>query len=182
MPSGMVYTTRNSYVPLRTAEVTVAEVPLDSTTPGGTLWDMTSRDVYEMVVEDNNVSIYFAGEMTDNAVSTAHIWGKSVGTNDPAEKIAEVSLGSGSAVFKGRLPGSAPGVTIDSSTYLMVDGLVLDPTDSFHVRDVSVSDVSTNRAAKLSFNVAGLKFLLVEFTKVAGANFPTRITPYARFW
>ena len=170
----MLHTFQSAYVPLRSAEVTSDDTPIDGTTA----WDLTSKDCYELDPAYNGICIMFAGEMTDGAQTTCHIHGQSI--NGPAEKIAEISLTAGTVYFKGRVPKGT--TDIDSTTYLHIDTIAADTTNDFHIRDTDYFDSGNNRVAKFKFDTTGLKFLLCEFTQVAGANEPTRITPYARFW
>lgn len=174
-----LHTIQTSYVPLRSAEVTAGESPLDGTTTGSTLWDLTSHDCFELDPAFNGICMYFAAEAADGNTSTAHIWGRDK-HNGPAEKIAEISLTAGVVYWNGRLPGATSNT--DGTTYLIMDTIAVDATNEFHVKDVDVFDSGNNRQAKLTFDTTGLKFILVEFTEVAGAGEPTRITPYARFF
>ena len=172
----MLHTIQTSYVHLRSSEVTAGESPLDSTT----LWELTSQDCFELDPAFNGICMYFAGEATDGAKSTAHIWGRDGAGNGPAEKIAEISLTFGSGYFFGKLPKTT--TAYEGSAYAMVDTITLDTTNELHVRDIDFFDDGNNRQCKLTFDTTGLKFVLVEFTQAGAANQPTRITPYARFW
>jgi len=171
-----LHTIQQGYVPLRSAEVTTDESPLDSSTSGNTFWDMTDKDVYELGEEANGICVYFAaGDTGDGSVGTCHAFGKAV--HGPAEKIAEMSLTFGAAYWQGTLPGEGTSKA-DSTEYLMVDTIAIDSTNEFHIRDVDYFDTANNRAAKLTFDTTGLKFLYFCFTKSSAH----RIVPYGRVY
>jgi len=171
----MLQTIHTSYVPLRTAEVTAPESPLDGTTAGSNLWDMSTKDEFHLGEEANGIAIFFAGEMADGDQGTCHLYGRAKG--GPAEKLAEVSLTAGTVFFEGKRPGDVT-TQADNSSYMCIDTIALDATNEFHIRDIDFFDVANNRPTRMIMDLAGLEYILCEFSAVPG----TRITPYGRVW
>ncbi len=168
---------QNAWLPLRTAEVTVADNTMDGTTASNTLWDLTLKNFYEVGPEAKTLEIYFAGEGTDNATAAAKIYLQ--GASPPAHRICDISVRAGSSYFKGKVP-NAPFTPKDVTTYLVADTIILDTSNDFYYCDVY--DNSMNAVAILQFPVRAHSKVFVEFKSIAGVNQFTRITPYGRSW
>lgn len=173
----VLHTIQSGWIPLRSGDVSTDEVPLDSSTSGSNLWDLTSKDCVELGPEANGINIFFAINGADGAQDTCHIFGKADG--GPAERIAEFSLTAGAAYFEGLLPGESTS-KVDSTAYLMVDTIAMDATNEFHIRDVDYFDTANDAAAKLTFDTTGLKFLYVCFTQSATKTH--KVIPYGRIY
>ena len=173
--SGMLTTYQSAWEPLRTADVTADDTALDTTTPTTTYWDMTSKDCYRLNPNANAIEIIFLGEADDTDYFACRIYGKAPG--GPAEMICEVSGHMGNATAPN--DGS---VTVDTTTWKIADHIVLEATNTFHVRDITVADLSTDRVAKLFFDTAGLTWLYTEFYNVGDDTEVHRIRPYGRYF
>lgn len=160
--SGMLNTIQGTYEPLRpeTGEV------------DGTLsvnaWDWTAKPstAFRTGPEWNSMEMIFKfpSDATANDDADGNIFGYV--ENGPKEWIAEISVTAGTAT-----------IGADAAS-LYGDTIVIGSQG--HPTTVSVSDSATNRAAKLTFDILGYKYISVEFT--AAGCFTGTIQPFGRPW
>ena len=165
---GMSHTIQNSYVKLRSADVTKADVTMDGGVAGSKLTEVTERDIFELGTDANGAVLVFSGEGVDGDTFDGFIWGV---TNEGwGEAIAEISATLGTAI--------ADMTNKDATERLFVDSITI--TAKYHVKEVTVADSGNNRYAKLGWDTLGLKGMYVCVTAVGGAGEVDRLTPWVR--
>lgn len=171
----MLHTFQGGWLPLRTADVSADDTALDPTLANYTFFDLTKRDAHRLDPGANGMEVVFLGEGDDTDYFGCRIFGKS--PFGPAERIAEISGHYGTA-----LAPNDGSVTVDSTTYKIAETILLDGSNVFHVRDVTVADCSANRAAKLHFDTAGMTHVYFEFYNVGDTTEVHNIRPYGRYY
>lgn len=171
----MAYLTtfQSCWEPLRLADASADDTAMDTSTPGTTYWDMTKKDCHELQPIVNGLEVIFIGEGDDMDYFGCRVFGKSHG--GPAEALCELTGHYGKAFAPD--DGSS---TVDGTAYKMAENIKIDATNKFHTRDVTVADCSTDRAAKLHFDTAGLQFVYFEFYNIGDTTEVHNIMPYGR--
>lgn len=165
---GMLSTIQNSYVTLRSADITAADVTMDGGVKGSKLTEVTERDIVEFGTDVNGVILMFSGEAVDGDTFDGFVWG--VTNEGIAEAICEISGTVGTAI--------ADMTDVDATERLFVDTIEI--KQEFHIKEVTVADSGNNRYAKLGWDTLGLKGMYVCVTAVGGAGEVDRLTPWVR--
>lgn len=171
----MLYTLQGCWVSLRRTDVSADDTALDPTLANYTFFDLTKRDCYRLEPGANGMEVIFLGEGDDTDYFGCRIFGKS--PFGPAERIAEISGHYGAA-----LAPNDGSVTVDATTHKIAETILLDASNTFHIRDMTVADCSSNAVAKLYFDTAGIMDIYFEFYNIGDATEVHNIRPYGRYY
>ncbi len=144
----MLKTIQMGYVPMRTADITVADTKIDPTAPGYTYHEHDRpTSAYRLGEEANAAVIIFESPIAINDSDAAiRLWGYPAA--GPAEFICDASVTIGNIWVN------------DITTDLYADTIVIGT--QAHLKTVSVADSANGRIAKLAFDCVGYKYLYMD--------------------
>jgi hypothetical protein len=173
---GYLNTRLNGFVPLRAADITADASPVvDATASGSTLWDTTKFEWYPLQPGDNGVQVIFMGEGDDTDYFGCRVFAKPA--FGPILRVVEISGHFGN-VFAPN-DGSA---TVDTTTHKLAETILMESSNRFYGRTVTVADCSSNRAATIDFDLMGLSGIYFEFYNIGDTTEVHSIRPWGRTW